>query len=124
MPQGVYVQLLRCHFEWLSLCDGHDFRCYKCGQKEGELACCGSFGCTKTQHLTCDSIQPTSEDPWFCDVCHLQVPELLRVGRDQAAGKTPPIPELLLPTLFELGDGPILHSLGIINNSEAGQVAG
>ena len=60
MPQRVYVQLLQCHFEWLHLCDGHDFRCYKCGQQEGELACYDSFGCSKVQHLTCDSIQPTS----------------------------------------------------------------
>ena len=124
MPQGVYVQLLRCHFGWLNLCDGHDFRCYKCGLKEGELARCDSFGCTKVQHLTCDSIQPTSDYPWFCDVCHLRVPELLKVGRDQAAGMTPPIPESLLPTLLELGDGPILRSLGIINNYEAEQVDG
>jgi len=124
MPQGVYVQLLRCHFEWLFLRDGHDFRCYKCGQKEGELARCDSFGCTKVQHLTCDSIQPTSEDLWFCDVCHLQVPELLQLVREQAAGRTPPIPESMLPTLFELGDGPILQSLGIINNYDDGRVDG
>ena len=124
MPQGVYIQLLRCHFEWLNLRDGHDFRCYKCGQREGELARCDSFRCTKVQHLTCDSIQPTSEELWFCDVCHLQMPELLHLAREQAAGKTPPIPESMLPTLFELGDGPILHSLGIINNYEARRVEG